>query len=393
MQKNVVAERKSKRKIAKPPSKAGRSQISKADDTTFTFNILMRKKKAELIELAVKHGASDKGTKKDLSNNILKAIMEQNKDDSREERKVDANETRAGASETNAPVEAEVVAKNSKGRKRKIRTATNSRKSETKKASGSPRRKRLPQAASKRKRPVNESILPTAKRNNAIPIWDSQNERSEGVMDVDESTVSINVQEKPPKVKEPIFVQGDSDNDPTTNMVIESGGDMKMTDQQIGREYLNLLDDDSDSAEKEDDDGEKTTSTFAKISENELKSVLDRLDNEELKQRLKLAMSNKSQDSSAPKLTKERDVAPAELNGSREGIVNTTEEPIKENKVIQPKPRVDGKEVCQVVKTLMGSHRRSADRVNDNSLEVSDLENEAPSSFVVPFKYQIVTTG
>ena len=56
---------------------------------------------------------------------------------------------------------------------------------------------------------MNESILPTAKRNNAIPIWDSQNERSEGVMDVDESTVSINVQEKPPKVKEPIFVQGD----------------------------------------------------------------------------------------------------------------------------------------------------------------------------------------
>ena len=34
----------------------------------------------------------------------------------------------------------------------------------------------------------------------------------------------------------------------------------------------------------------------------------------------------------------------------------------------------------------MGSHRRSADRVNDNSLEVSDLENEAPSSFVVPFQ-------
>ena len=80
----------------------------------------------------MKHGASDKGTKKDLSNNILKAIMEQNKDDSREERKVDANETRAGASETNAPVEAEVVAKNSKGRQRKIRTATNFRKSEPK---------------------------------------------------------------------------------------------------------------------------------------------------------------------------------------------------------------------------------------------------------------------
>ena len=72
---------------------------------------------------------------------------------------------------------------------------------------------------------------------------------------------------------------------------------------------MNPLDDDSDSAEKEDDDGEKTTSTFAKISENELKSVLDRLDNEELKQRLKLAMSNKSQDSSALKLAKERDVA------------------------------------------------------------------------------------
>ena len=45
VQKNVVAERKSKRKIAKPPSKAGRSKISKADDTTFTFNTLMRKKK------------------------------------------------------------------------------------------------------------------------------------------------------------------------------------------------------------------------------------------------------------------------------------------------------------------------------------------------------------
>ena len=161
---------------------------------------------------------------------------------------------------------------------------------------------------------------------------------------------------------------------------------MKMTDQQIGREYLNLLDDDSDSAEKEDDDGEKTTSTFAKISENELKSVLDRLDNEELKQRLKLAMSNKSQDSSAPKLAKERDVAPAELNGSREGIVNTTEEPIKENKVIQPKPRVDGKSLPSR-KTLMGSHRRSADRVNDNSLEVSDLKTKLVfvcCSFQVP---------
>ena len=205
-------------------------------------------------------------------------------------------------------------------------------------------------------------------------------------MDVDESTVSMNVQQKQPKGKEASFVQIDSDNDPTTNMVIESTGDMKMTDQQIGREYLNLLDDDSDSAEKEDDDGEKATSTFAKTSENEFKSVLDRLDNEELKQRLKLAMASKSQDSSAPKVAKERDVARAELNGSREGIVNTTEEPIKENKVIQPKPRVDGKEVCQVVKTLMGSHRRSAHRVNDNSLEVSDLENEAPSSFVVPFQ-------
>ena len=69
-----------------------------------------------------------------------------------------------------------------------------------------------------------------------------------------------------------------------------------------------------------------------------------------------------------------------------EDVANTTEEPIKENKVVQPTTRVDGKEVCQVVKTLMGSHRRSADRVNDNSLEVSDLENEAPSSFVVPFQ-------
>ena len=121
---------------------------------------------------------------------------------------------------------------------------------------------------------------------------------------------------KQPKVKEASFVQGDSDNDPTTNMVIESTGDMKMTDQQIGREYLNLLDDDSD-AEKEDDDGEKTTSTFAKISENEFKSVLDRLDNEELKQRLKLAMANKSQDSSAPKVAKERDVAPVEFERRR----------------------------------------------------------------------------
>ena len=50
----------------------------------------------------MKHGASDKGTKKDLSNNILKAIMEQNKDDSREERKVDAKEIRAGASKQRA---------------------------------------------------------------------------------------------------------------------------------------------------------------------------------------------------------------------------------------------------------------------------------------------------
>ena len=41
----------------------------------------------------------------------------------------------------------------------------------------------------------------------------------------------------------------------------------------------------------------------------------------------------------------------------------------------------------------MGSHRRSAHRVNDNSLEVFDLENEAPSSFGCSFKYQIVTTG
>ena len=45
VQKTAVVERKSKRKIAKPANKAGRSQISKADDTTFTFNILMRKKK------------------------------------------------------------------------------------------------------------------------------------------------------------------------------------------------------------------------------------------------------------------------------------------------------------------------------------------------------------
>ena len=166
VQKTAVVERKSKRKIAKPANKAGRSQISRADDTTFTFNTLMRKKKAELIELAVKHGASDKGTKKDLSNNILKAIMEQNKDESREERKVEANEIRAGASENNAPVEAEVVTKNSKRRQRKTKTATKNRtssKSTAKKGSGSPRRKRLPQAASKRKRPVNESILP-AKR-------------------------------------------------------------------------------------------------------------------------------------------------------------------------------------------------------------------------------------
>ena len=75
----------------------------------------------------MKHGASDKGTKKDLSNNILKAIMEQNKDESREERKVEANEIRAGASENNAPVEAEVVTKNSKRRQRKTKTATKNR--------------------------------------------------------------------------------------------------------------------------------------------------------------------------------------------------------------------------------------------------------------------------
>ena len=50
-------------------------------------------------------------------------------------------------------------------------------------------------------------------------------ERSEGVMDVDESTVSMNVQQKQPKGKEASFVQSDSDNDPTTNMVIESTGD------------------------------------------------------------------------------------------------------------------------------------------------------------------------
>ena len=123
-----------------------------------------------------------------------------------------------------------------------------------------------------------------------------------------------------------------------------------------------------------------------KISENEFKSVLDRLDNEELKQRLKLAMASKSQDSSAPKVAKERDVAPVEFDIAGEDVANTTEEPIKQNRVVQPTPRVDGKEVCQVVKTLMGSHRRSAHRVNDNSLEVSDLENEAPSSFVVPFQ-------
>ena len=385
--KAVIAKRKSKRKDAKSADKAGRNQVSKADDTTFTFKMLMRKKKAELIELAVKYGASDKGTKKDLSNNILESILDQNTDKSRKERKVDASEISADASKNNAPVEAEAVNKKSKRPQRKIKTATKNRTSSkriAKKASGSPRRKRTPQAASKRKRPVDDKSLPTAKRNNAIS---GQNKRSEDVMDVDESSVSIYDEQNPSIVKEPSFVQIDSDNDPTTNIVVESRGDIKMTDQQVGREYLDLLDDDSDGAVKEDADAEKTTSTCEKISESELQSFLDRLDNEDLKERLKLAMSSQSRDLSAPEAAKERGVAPAVLSIASDGDANTMEEPIKQNRVIQPKPyAASGKEVCQVVKTLMGSHRHSADRMAVNSLEVSDLENEAPSSFVVPFQ-------
>ena len=53
-------------------------------------------------------------------------------------------------------------------------------------------------------------------------------------MDVDESTVSINVQQKTPKTRNPFLYKAIA-TIPTTNMVIESSGDMKMTDQQIGR--------------------------------------------------------------------------------------------------------------------------------------------------------------
>ena len=168
-----MSKEKVKERLQSLPTKLGEAKISRADDTTLHIQHTDEEEKAELIELAVKHGASDKGTKKDLSNNILKAIMEQNKDESREERKVEANEIRAGASENNAPVEAEVVTKNSKRRQRKTKTATKNRTSSKstagEKGSGiAAKESDLHELQSKRKRPVNDSIDSICQLQNAI---------------------------------------------------------------------------------------------------------------------------------------------------------------------------------------------------------------------------------
>ncbi len=59
----IIESREAKKALKKEKNDKKKSNL--------TFKILMRKKKAELIQLAKDYGVSDKGTKKNLSNNIL----------------------------------------------------------------------------------------------------------------------------------------------------------------------------------------------------------------------------------------------------------------------------------------------------------------------------------
>ena len=227
-------------------------------------------------------------------------------------------------------------------------------------------------------------------------------------------------------------------------MEIDGAAHIEMTEEQVGREYLELAtegvsfdggnmdgnkqeggnsnnynEEEVVVVEEDDDDDEEemqdVLKASGKINQDEFKNVLDRLDDEDLKERLKLAMSG---DQSLNQQQPDPPLPPEHVKQEIESLVESKSnssvnvssstdrlvkpEPVRSSsaiendnngsngQLIKPQPRKQGKgNAIDVVKTLMGSHRRSKSTAvvaRKTNIEVTDLDDGPASSFVAPFQ-------